>query len=167
MTLKEFAELFEKGLKEVEDAQKSLEEFVSYISTQNIVLGEHIFACVKTRERLLSRKYKTIRTELVFWEEEHMEDETFVISIDSTINNLRKPQIKYKNHRNILLREGTEEDVMYAYIVAEFEEKFPMYNHLLNMAFRARDENGNIIGESQELGEVVPLDEIQEMQIAL
>lgn len=96
-----------------------------------------------------------------------MEDETFVISIDSTINNLRKPQIKYKNHRNILLREGTEEDVMYAYIVAEFEEKFPMYNHLLNMAFRARDENGNIIGESQELGEVVPLDEIQEMQIAL
>ena len=167
MTLKEFAGLFAIKMKEVVDAQEALLEFVSYISTQNIILGEHKFACVKTRERLLSRKYKAIRTELVFWEEEHMEDETFVISIDSTINNLRKPQIKYKNHRNILLREGTEEDVMYAYIVAEFEEKFPMYNHLLNMAFRARDENGNIIGESQELGEVVPLDEIQEMQIAL
>ena len=167
MTLKEFAGLFANKMKEVEDAHEALKEFVSYISTKNIVLGEHKFVCVKTRERLLSRKYKTVRTELVFWEEEHMEDETFVISIDSTINNLRKPQIKYKNHRNILLREGTEEDVMYAYIVAEFEEKFPMYNHLLNMAFRARDENGNIIGESQELGEVVPLDEIQEMQIAL
>lgn len=96
-----------------------------------------------------------------------MEGGIFVISIDSTVNNLRKPQIKYKNHRNILLREGTDEDEMYALIAVKFEEKFPMYNHLLNMAFRARDENGNIIGESQELGEVIPLDEIQEMKIAL
>lgn len=118
MTLREFKELFENRLRIVEDTQEDLKDFVSYISTQNIVLGEHKFVCVKIRERLLSRKYKTIRTELVFWEEEHMEDETFVISIDSTINNLRKPQIKYKNHRNILLREGTDEDVMYVYIVA-------------------------------------------------
>lgn len=167
MTLKEFAGLFANKMKEVEDAQEALKEFVSYISTQNIVLGEHKFACVKMRERLLSRKYKTVRTELVFWKEEDMEEGTFVVSIDSTVNKLRKPQIKYKNCRNIMLREGTEEDVMYVYIVADFEEKFPMYNHLLNMAFRARDKDGNIIGESQELGEVVPLDEIQEMQIAL
>lgn len=167
MTLKEFAGLFTNRMKVVEDTQEDLKDFVSYISTQNIVLGEHKFACVKTRERLLSRKYKTVRTELVFWKEEDMEEGTFVVSIDSTVNNLRKPQIKYKNCRNIMLREGTEEDVMYVYIVADFEEKFPMYNHLLNMAFRARDKDGNIIGESKELGEVVPLDEIQEMQIAL
>lgn len=167
MTLKEFAGLFINRMKVVEDTQEDLKDFVSYIATQNIVLGEHKFACVKMRERLLSRKYKTVRTELVFWKEEDMEEGTFVVSIDSTVNKLRKPQIKYKNCRNIMLREGTEEDVMYVYIVADFEEKFPMYNHLLNMAFRARDKDGNIIGESQELGEVVPLDEIQEMQIAL
>ncbi len=167
MTLKEFAGLFTNRMKVVEDTQEDLKDFVSYIATQNIVLGEHKFACVKMRERLLSRKYKTVRTELVFWKEEDMEEGTFVVSIDSTVNKLRKPQIKYKNCRNIMLREGTEEDVMYVYIVADFEEKFPMYNHLLNMAFRARDKDGNIIGESQELGEVVPLDEIQEMQIAL
>ena len=167
MTLKKFAGLFTNRMKVVEDTQEDLKDFVSYIATQNIVLGEHKFACVKMRERLLSRKYKTVRTELVFWKEEDMEEGTFVVSIDSTVNKLRKPQIKYKNCRNIMLREGTDEDVMYVYIVAEFEEKFPMYNHLLNMAFRARDKDGNIIGESQELGEVVPLDEIQEMQIAL
>lgn len=167
MTLKKFKELFENRLRIVEDTQEDLKDFVSYMSTQNIVLGEYKFACVKTRERLLSRKYKTIRTELVFWKEEDMEEGIFVVSIDSTVNNLRKTQIQYKNCRNIFLREGTEEDVMYVYMVAEFEEKFPMYNHLLNMAFRARDKNGNIIGESQELGEVIPLDEIQEMQIAL
>lgn len=167
MTLKEFAGLFINRMKVVEDTQEDLKDFVSYIATQNIVLGEHKFACVKMRERLLSRKYKTVRTELVFWKEEDMEEGTFVVSIDSTVNKLRKPQIKYKNCRNIMLREATEEDVMYVYIVADFEEKFPMYNHLLNMAFRARDKDGNIIGESQELGEVVPLDEIQEMQIAL
>lgn len=167
MTLKEFAGLFTNRMKVVEDTQEDLKDFVSYIATQNIVLGEHKFACVKMRERLLSRKYKTVRTELVFWKEEDMEEGTFVVSIDSTVNKLRKPQIKYKNCRNIMLREGTEEDVMYVYIVADFEEKFPMYNHLLNMAFRARDKDGNIIGESQELGEVVSLDEIQEMQIVL
>lgn len=167
MTLKEFAGLFTNRMKVVEDVQKDIGEFVNYIDTQNIVLGEYKFACVKTRERLLSRKYKTVRTELVFWKEEDIEEGTFVVSIDSTVNDLRKPQIKYKNCRNILLREGTEEDVMYVYMVAKFEEKFPMYNHLLNMAFRARDKDGNIIGESQELGEVIPLDEIQEMQIAL
>ena len=167
MTLKEFAGLFTNRMKVVEDTQEDLKDFESYIATQNIVLGEHKFACVKMRERLLSRKYKTVRTELVFWKEEDMEEGTFVVSIDSTVNKLRKPQIKYKNCRNIMLREATEEDVMYVYIVADFEEKFPMYNHLLNMAFRARDKDGNIIGESQELGEVVPLDEIQVMQIAL
>ena len=94
MTLKEFVGLFANKMKEVEDAQEVLKEFVSYISTQNIVLGEHKFACVKTRERLLSRKYKTIRTELVFWEEEHMEDETFVTKLQQRWNTIKEPLLK-------------------------------------------------------------------------
>lgn len=88
MTLKEFAGLFINRMKVVEDTQEDLKDFVSYIATQNIVLGEHKFACVKMRERLLSRKYKTVRTELVFWKEEDMEEGTFVVSIDSTVNKL-------------------------------------------------------------------------------
>jgi hypothetical protein len=161
MTLKEFAGLFEKELNAAENRYEIVEDFMNYIVTYGIELGGREFCCIKTNEYLMSRKFKTVKTELLFWTVENGKREAVaILAVDSTVSSLKKTNIKFKGFRNIGCREVTKSDTYYAVMSDSFRRKFPTYNHLMDRLIRVRREDGSIVGESQELEDIVNIEEV-------
>lgn len=142
-------------------------EILDYISTGNVKLGEKKYVFVKVDDIVLDKKTKRIVSKYVVINETDGDSDNClgVIMVGSTVDKFKGNKIK---HFNGSLRGfiPADENMMIEFfgklrVVSEFEEKG--WNNLLGIAYRVRDERGNVIGEYKN----IDFSEMKEVKVFL
>ena len=142
-------------------------EILDYISTGNVKLGEKKYVFVKVDDIILDKKTKRIVSKYVVINETDGNSDNCLgaITVSCTVDKFKGNLIK---HFNGSLRGfiPADENMMIEFfgklrVVSEFEEKG--WNNLLGIAYRVRDERGNVIGEYKN----IDFSEMKEVKVFL